>query len=164
MPRCCAVTQSLTENSATRCRMCSSTGQSLMASGRVPKTKSTLAWVTTPNDNRWQSDRPASRVRNGFGNTKNGEHIPLGKPWDRQRVSGKLRRKLMSVPGLRRISAHLSQNGYVPGEPTGIMEFMSSVPKKVMVTGSGGLIGSECARLLAREGWNVVGVDNDMRQ
>jgi CDP-paratose 2-epimerase len=33
-----------------------------------------------------------------------------------------------------------------------------------MVTGSGGLIGSECARLLAREGWNVVGVDNDMRQ
>src|SRR5437879_2136582 len=41
---------------------------------------------------------------------------------------------------------------------------MSSAPRKVMVTGSGGLIGSECARLLAREGWNVVGVDNDMRQ
>ena len=35
---------------------------------------------------------------------------------------------------------------------------------KALVTGSGGLIGSECVRLLAREGWNVVGVDNDMRR
>jgi CDP-paratose 2-epimerase len=36
--------------------------------------------------------------------------------------------------------------------------------KKVLITGSGGLIGSECVRLLAAEGWSVVGVDNDMRQ
>ena len=28
-----------------RCRMCSSTGQSLIASGRVPKTKSTFVWA-----------------------------------------------------------------------------------------------------------------------
>jgi len=34
---------------------------------------------------------------------------------------------------------------------------------KAVVTGSGGLIGSECVRLLCREGWNVVGLDNDMR-
>jgi CDP-paratose 2-epimerase len=34
---------------------------------------------------------------------------------------------------------------------------------KAIVTGSGGLIGSECCRLLDREGWEVVGVDNDMR-
>ena len=34
---------------------------------------------------------------------------------------------------------------------------------KALVTGSGGLIGSECARLLCREGWQVAGVDNDMR-
>jgi CDP-paratose 2-epimerase len=34
---------------------------------------------------------------------------------------------------------------------------------KALVTGSGGLIGSECVRLLAEEGWTVVGVDNDMR-
>src|SRR5262249_40436836 len=35
---------------------------------------------------------------------------------------------------------------------------------KALVTGSGGLIGSECVRLLAREGWEVIGVDNDMRR
>src|SRR5947209_5093059 len=36
--------------------------------------------------------------------------------------------------------------------------------KKVIITGSGGLIGSECARMLGGDGWAVVGVDNDMRQ
>src|SRR5215471_373754 len=35
---------------------------------------------------------------------------------------------------------------------------------KALVTGSGGLIGSECVRLFASEGWQVAGVDNDMRQ
>src|SRR5438045_380197 len=35
---------------------------------------------------------------------------------------------------------------------------------KAIVTGSGGLIGSECVRLLCEEGWHVTGVDNDMRQ
>lgn len=35
---------------------------------------------------------------------------------------------------------------------------------KALITGSGGLIGSECARLLAEEGWHVVGIDNDMRR
>src|SRR5260370_37363273 len=41
---------------------------------------------------------------------------------------------------------------------------MSSSSKKVLITGSGGLIGSDCTRTLAKEGWSVVGVDNDMRQ
>jgi CDP-paratose 2-epimerase len=36
--------------------------------------------------------------------------------------------------------------------------------KKVIITGSGGLIGSECARMLGGDGWAVIGVDNDMRQ
>src|SRR5437660_226368 len=36
--------------------------------------------------------------------------------------------------------------------------------KKVLITGSGGLIGSECVRMLSNNGWSVVGVDNDMRQ
>ncbi len=35
---------------------------------------------------------------------------------------------------------------------------------KAVVTGSGGLIGSECVRVLCGEGWSVIGVDNDMRQ
>ena len=36
--------------------------------------------------------------------------------------------------------------------------------KKAIITGSGGLIGSECVRLLHDEGWDVIGVDNDMRR
>lgn len=35
---------------------------------------------------------------------------------------------------------------------------------KAIVTGSGGLVGSECVRLLCEEGWRVIGVDNDMRR
>jgi CDP-paratose 2-epimerase len=34
----------------------------------------------------------------------------------------------------------------------------------VVVTGSGGLVGSEAARLFAERGWDVVGIDNDMRR
>jgi CDP-paratose 2-epimerase len=34
---------------------------------------------------------------------------------------------------------------------------------RALVTGSGGLIGSECVRFLAERGWEVVGADNDMR-
>jgi CDP-paratose 2-epimerase len=35
---------------------------------------------------------------------------------------------------------------------------------KALVTGSGGLIGSECVRLLHEEGFDVAGLDNDMRR
>src|SRR5580700_7840487 len=35
---------------------------------------------------------------------------------------------------------------------------------KALITGSGGLIGSECVRFLHEQGWDVAGVDNDMRQ
>src|SRR5277367_1881504 len=35
---------------------------------------------------------------------------------------------------------------------------------KALVTGSGGLIGSECVRLLGEHGWDIVGIDNNMRQ
>lgn len=34
---------------------------------------------------------------------------------------------------------------------------------KAWVTGSGGLIGSQCARVLCEEGWEVTGIDNNMR-
>ena len=33
-----------------------------------------------------------------------------------------------------------------------------------LVTGSGGLVGSECVRRLCAEGWRVIGVDNDSRR
>lgn len=36
--------------------------------------------------------------------------------------------------------------------------------KKLIVTGSGGLIGSEVVSFFARNGWNVIGVDNNMRE
>ena len=36
--------------------------------------------------------------------------------------------------------------------------------KTVVVTGSAGLIGSECVRRFAHEGFKVVGIDNDLRQ
>jgi CDP-paratose 2-epimerase len=35
---------------------------------------------------------------------------------------------------------------------------------KALVTGSGGLIGSECVRHLSAHGWEVIGTDNDMRR
>jgi CDP-paratose 2-epimerase len=35
---------------------------------------------------------------------------------------------------------------------------------KALITGSGGLIGSQCARVLCEEGWDVHGIDNDMRE
>src|ERR1035441_9625473 len=43
-------------------------------------------------------------VLNRFGGTTNGQHIARGKPWDRQPVSGKLRRNLGVSPGF---AAHL---------------------------------------------------------
>jgi CDP-paratose 2-epimerase len=36
--------------------------------------------------------------------------------------------------------------------------------KKVIITGAGGLIGSESARFFATQGFSVIGIDNDMRR
>ena len=36
--------------------------------------------------------------------------------------------------------------------------------KRVIVTGSGGLIGSEAVKYYCRKGWKVVGIDNNMRK
>src|ERR1039458_4677903 len=61
-----------------------------------------------------------ARVLSRFGGTTNGQHIPRGKPWDRQPVSGKLRRKLGVSPGFaayrgtappKRLSILFSKNG-----------------------------------------------------
>jgi len=36
--------------------------------------------------------------------------------------------------------------------------------KKLLVTGSGGLVGSECVKFFSEKGFEVYGIDNDMRQ
>ena len=36
--------------------------------------------------------------------------------------------------------------------------------KKLLVTGSGGLIGSECVKFFAEKGFKIVGIDNNMRE
>ena len=35
---------------------------------------------------------------------------------------------------------------------------------KVVITGSGGVVGSEAVRVLCERGWDVIGLDNDSRQ
>jgi CDP-paratose 2-epimerase len=35
---------------------------------------------------------------------------------------------------------------------------------KALITGSGGLIGSACVRVLSTHGWDIIGIDNNMRQ
>src|ERR1019366_7623702 len=50
-----------------------------------------------------------------------------------------------------------SQNGN-PGNSMWVLAM------KALITGSGGLIGSECVRQLSAEGLEVVGIDNDMRR
>jgi hypothetical protein len=46
----------------------------------------------------------APRVLNRIGEPMNGERIPRGKPWDRQPISGKLRRKFAVSPGVCGVS------------------------------------------------------------
>ena len=48
---------------------------------------------------------------NRFGGHTGGELIPWGKPWDRQPVSGKLRRKLGASPGFAAHFLLAPQNG-----------------------------------------------------
>jgi len=43
-------------------------------------------------------------------------------------------------------------------------EHSTESAKKALITGSNGLIGSACVRLLASLGWSVTGVDNNLRQ
>src|ERR1035441_8958256 len=64
-----------------------------------------IRWFASPHHEYPGNPR---RVLNRFGDTTNGQPVPLGKPWDRQPNSGKLRRKLVSVPGLRRPRGQLS--------------------------------------------------------
>jgi CDP-paratose 2-epimerase len=65
-----------------------------------------------------------------------------------------------------------------PEPPSGRSQELISVPspaaarpvpvvgrdRRALVTGSAGLIGSACTRLLCEQGWQVIGLDNNMRQ
>src|ERR1017187_25989 len=70
------------------------------------------------------------RALNRFGGTTTGQAVRRGKPWDRQPVSGKLRRKLVSVPGLRRPRGQLA--------PKRLSTRSFSEPRKA--AGAGGVV------------------------
>ena len=44
------------------------------------------------------------------------------------------------------------------------MDYINPMNKTVLVTGSSGLVGSECVRYFASKGWQVHGIDNNLRQ
>src|SRR5574340_523194 len=56
----------------------------------------------------------------------------------------------------------LLSRGYAAESLTKISAMVQCPYMKAIVTGSGGLIGSECARMLCAGGWDVIGIDNDM--
>src|SRR6185437_8936393 len=68
-----------------------------------------------------------------------------------------------SLTGKALKAAFSAQHSAVSRRPQAVVGPSNSCVKTALVTGSGGLIGSACAELLCREGWRVVGVDNDLR-
>src|SRR5215471_11474691 len=73
MPRCCAVTQTRTEKLEGRARMWIRTGQSLMASGRVPKMNRTLRMS-------WLAGEVGAQLINVYRLTDSLQGRPLRKP------------------------------------------------------------------------------------
>src|ERR1017187_5228442 len=72
---------------------------------------SKLETTTGPSYQVVYTKRYKARGLNRYGDNSWAQRFPWGKPWDRQPISGKLRLKLVSVPGLRPIAARLPQNG-----------------------------------------------------
>src|ERR1039457_4926335 len=70
-----------------------------------------------------------TRVLNGFGGTRPGEAFPQGKPWDRQPVSGKLRRKLGVSPGFA------AYRGTPPPKPLSTPWQRATEPQPTMALG-----------------------------
>src|ERR1700759_956690 len=61
-----------------------------------------------------------------------------------------------------------SENRHPPSDQVQGHAFRDHAPKvgdimRVLVTGGAGLVGTECCKLFASEGWDVVSIDNYMR-
>src|ERR1039457_4933746 len=97
-----------TSSTSSGVNSCRSIWRMLSSSHSKPET------TTEPSYQFVYTKRYKARGLNRYGDNSWAQRFPWGKPWDRQPISGKLRLKLVSVPGLRRIAACLPKTAKHP--------------------------------------------------